>query len=138
MVLPFGRFRYLYVGSGDVARDVSYYRERLGGELLWWFQDFGTQVAGVKVGEGPDVLLAGHRAAPSVLPVWQVDDLGATLDRLEAKGWKRKEGPFGIPDGDCCTWVDPSGNEWAFFEETRPDAMPKAYADPKNRHAVRP
>jgi hypothetical protein len=133
---PFGSLRYLYVGSSDVLRDVAYYRDVLGGELVWWFEDFGTQVAGMRIGEGPDVLLAGHRPAPSVLPIYQVERLKATVKDLKARGWNKKEGPFGIPDGDCYTYEDPSGNEWAFFEETRPDAMPNAYKDPKNKHAV--
>lgn len=138
MAVPLGPLRYLYVGSSDVARDVAYYRVRMGGELLWWFEDFGTQVAGIKLGDGPDVLLAGHRSVPSVLPVWQVRELKATVHGLEKRGWTKKEGPFGIPDGDCITWLDPSGNEWAFIEQRRPDAMIKAYRDKSNRHAVRP
>lgn len=138
MPRPFGRLRYLYVGSSDVPRDVAYHRDVLGGLLLWWFEDFGTQVAGIGMGNGPDVLLAGHRPAPSVLPIWQVADLNETMKTLESTGWNRKQGPFGIPDGDCCLWEDPTGNEWACFEETRPDAMPNAYRDPENKHAVHP
>jgi predicted enzyme related to lactoylglutathione lyase len=138
MALPFGALRYLYVGSSDVPRDVAYYRDVLGGALLWWFEDFGTQVAGMRVGGGPDVLLAGHRHAPGVLPIYEVEALKDTMKTLEARGWQRKDGPFGIPDGDCCTFEDPSGNEWAIFEATRPDAMPTAYKDMQNRHAVGP
>ena len=36
-------------------------------------------------------------------------------------------GPFGIPDGPCYTFRDPSGNELAIFGNERPDALEREY-----------
>ena len=122
--MPLGRLEYLYVGSKDVAKDLAYYVDVLGAEVVWDFSEFGTRVAGVRLFEqGPMVLLAGHRHAPSVLPVHAVPDLDAAEKALRARGWK-PEGPrFGIPDGDCYLYKDPSGNELAIYEDSRPHAL---------------
>lgn len=125
---PFAALRYLYVGSADVARDVAWYTSVLGATVVWDFEAFGTRVAAVDVG-GPLVLLAGHRPAPSVLPVHAVADLEATAQALRERGWTAKEGPFGLPDGTAYLYEDPSGNEWCFFEEERPSALVGRYAE---------
>jgi predicted enzyme related to lactoylglutathione lyase len=134
----FGRLKYLYIGVDDFPATLRYHTEVLGARLVWHFHDFGTDVAAVELGEGPLLLLAEHRHAPSVLPIFIVDDLEATVADLRKNGWVPLAGPFGIPDGDCYTYQDPSGNEFAFFEDTRPDALVAAYAKTTNEHAVRP
>jgi predicted enzyme related to lactoylglutathione lyase len=134
---PLGALRYLYVGSADFAKDHAYYRDVLGAEEVWHFAAFGANVAAFRVGDGPLVLLADHRHAPSCLPVYQVPDLDATVRALESRGWRAAGEPFGIPDGTCVRFDDPSGNEWAFFEEERPGAMEGSYADRRNPRAVR-
>ena len=122
--MPLGRLEYLYLGSKDVAKDLAYYVDVLGAEVVWDFSDFGTRVAGVRLFEsGPMILLAGHRHSPSLLPVFHVDDLDTTEKSLRAKGW-RPEGPrFGIPDGECYLFKDPSGNELALYENSRPHVL---------------
>lgn len=124
MPMPLGRLEYLYVGSKDVAKDLAYYKDVLGAEVVWDFSDFGTRVTGLRLfASGPMVLLAGHRDAPSALPVFAVADLDATERELRARGWQ-PEGPrFGIPDGDCYLFKDPSGNEYAIYEDSRPHAL---------------
>lgn len=124
----FGRLRFLYTPTKDTGRDVAWYVDVLGAELVWRFQAFGADVAGLRVGDGPLVLLADHRHGP-VLPIWQVDDLAATMRALEAKGWRAEGEPFGIPNGDCVVFKDPSGNELALFEDQRPNAMEDAYSE---------
>lgn len=119
-----GRLEYIYVGSADVEKDLAYYRDVLGAEVVWDFSEFGTRVAGVRLlGERPMVLIAGHRHAPSVLPVFAVNDLDVAERELRARGWTPKGARFGIPDGDCYLFADPSGNEWAMYEDTRPRAL---------------
>ena len=152
--VPIGRHEYLYLGRKDVAKDLAYYVDVLGAEVVWDFSDFGTgvaaagpraseaskgtededaserseryevRVAGVRLfAEGPMVLIAGHRHSPSLLPVFHVEDLDKTDKELRARGWK-PEGPrFGIPDGDCYLFKDPSGNELALYENSRPHAL---------------
>lgn len=122
--MPVGRLEYLYLGSADVARDLAYYRDVLGAEVVWDFSEFGTRVAGVRLfAEGPMVLLAGHRHAPSALPVFAVPDLDDAERELRARGWRPEGGRFGIPDGDCYLFRDPTGNEWAIYEDSRPHAL---------------
>src|SRR5687768_13806220 len=74
MAGPFGPLRYLYVGSSDVAADLAAWT-KAGAQVVWDKAGFGTRVAAVRVGEGPLWLVAGHRPAPSVLPIFAVPDL---------------------------------------------------------------
>jgi predicted enzyme related to lactoylglutathione lyase len=114
---------YLYVGSSDVDRDLTFYREQLGGELVWRSEGLGTEVAAVRLGDGPLVLLADHRSAPSALPIWSVEDLDDELARLRAAGWAERARRVEVPDGPCAVLVDPSGNEVALLERVRPGVM---------------
>ncbi len=114
---------YLYVGSADIDADLAFYRDRLGGELVWRSEGFGAEVAAVRLGDGPLLLLADHRAAPSVLPIWAVEDLDAEMTRLRAAGWEADARRVEVPDGPCAILVDPSGNEVALLERVRPDVM---------------
>lgn len=137
MALPLGRLRFLYVGSFDYDADLRMLRDQLGAEKVWEFHDFGARVAAYRTNHGPLHLVADHRPAPSVLPVYEVDDLEATVKDWKAKGLEAKECPFGIPNGDCYLYEDPSGNAFAIFEDIRPNAMEEAYPDAQNEHAVR-
>lgn len=122
--VPFGRLEYLYVGSSDVEKDLAYYRDVLGAEVAWDFTDFGTRVAGLRLFEdGPMWLLAGHRPVPSVLPVFAVRSLDEAEATLRPRGWTPEGARFGLPDGDALLFKDPSGNELAIYEDTRPHAL---------------
>jgi lactoylglutathione lyase len=114
---------YLYVGSTDVGRDLGFYRDRLGGELVWRSEGLGAEVAAVRLGNGPLVLLADHRPAPSALPIWAVEDLDDELERLRAAGWADAARRVEVPDGPCAVLVDPSGNEIVLLERVRPGVM---------------
>src|SRR3989442_5223936 len=72
---PFGRLRYLYMGTSNVQKDVDYYTKVLGARKIWDISSFGTRVAALRLGEGPLFLLADHRPAPSCILIFQVDDL---------------------------------------------------------------
>lgn len=134
---PLGRLTYLYLGTADFERDLAWWRDVVGAPLVWSFEAFGAKVAALRVSEGPLLLLADHRPAPSLLPVYAVDDLDAAERDLRARGW-RPEGPrFGIPDGPCVLFRDPSGNEFALYGDERPGALEAAYADETNARARR-
>lgn len=120
---PFGPLTYLYVGSADVGRDIDYYRDVLGAEVVWDSEAFGTRVAAVRLAAGPLVLLAGHRPARSVIQIYQVPSLRTVSGTLRKRGWKPKGEAFGVPDGSCLLFEDPTGNELAILEVLRPDAM---------------
>ena len=120
MAIEGARLIYLYVGSNDVEADVAFYRDQLGGELVWRKTGFGAEVAAVRLGEGPLVLLADHRPAPSVLQIWAVADLRRARKELEAAGWDGLGVQVEVPDGPCLVLSDPSGNEIALLEQVRP------------------
>ena len=120
MALPLGPLRFLYVGSSDVGRDLKAYLAA-GAEEVWDKTAFGTRVAAVRTGPGPLVLLAGHRPAPSILPVHEVADLKAAAKLLRKSGWTAEGDAFEIPNGPCRLVKDPSGNELALFQDVRPD-----------------
>ncbi|HEV8361429.1 MAG TPA: VOC family protein [Candidatus Thermoplasmatota archaeon] len=129
MAPPFGALRFLYVGSAKFAQDLRYYTDVLGAPKVWHARAFGAEVAAVRMSEqGPLLLLADHRPAGTCMPVYEVPDLGKAVRALRERGWKEHAGPFGIPNGDCYTFRDPSGNELAMFEDERPLAMQGADA----------
>jgi predicted enzyme related to lactoylglutathione lyase len=121
---PLGRLEYLYIGSSDVEKDLAYYRDVLGAEVVWDFQEFGTRVFAVRLAARPPlVILAGHRPAPSVLPIFAVDDLEKTENELRRKGWKPEGPPVEVPDGPCYLFKDASGNELALLGSVRPRVL---------------
>lgn len=120
---PFGTLRFLYVGSSDVKRDLDYYEKVLGSRKVWDHTAFGTRVAAVEVCDGPLLLLAGHRPAPSVLPIFQVENLKVSEKELRSRGWKAEGGRTEIPNGPCFVFKDPSGNQLAIFRDMRPGTL---------------
>lgn len=131
-----GPLRYLYVGSANVEKDLAIHREVLGGELVWRFRKFGADVAAVRHGEGPLLLLADHRPAGSVLPLYAVDDLEALRTELTGRGLE--VGPtVATPDGPCLLVENVSGFAFGALEQHRPRALESAWADPHNTSAVR-
>ena len=132
---PFGDLVYLYVGSADFERDLSFYRDTLGAPVVWSFSRFGARVAALRLGGGPLFLIADHRPAPSCLPIYAVKDLAATLAALAARGFHAEGPPFEVPDGPCQRFDDPSGNALAILQIDRPDALVAAYHDPGTPHA---
>ena len=137
MTPPLGKLEYLYVGTADFDRDCAYYANVLGAERVWAFLAFGARVAAFRVCQGPLFLLADHRPASSCMPVLAVADLDATIAALKARGWQSEGEVFEIPNGPCYRFVDPSGNPYALFQNDRPEAMERAYADKDNANAIR-
>ena len=122
-VSQLGRLVYLYVGSEDVPGDLAFYRDRLGAEVVWHERAMGTEVAAVRLGEGPLVLLADHRQARSILPIWAVEDVDAARESLERSGWGGPIGRVEVPDGPCLLLRDPTGNEIGLLQQIRPGIM---------------
>jgi len=137
MQSPLGRLEYLYVGTAAFDRDVAYYRDVLGAEVVWAFAAFGAKVAALRVCDGPLLLLADHRPAPSCMPVLAVENLEVTVGELKKRCWQSEGEPFEIPNGPCYRFTDPSGNPLALFQNLRPNAMEQAYADTSNPNAIR-
>jgi hypothetical protein len=112
---------FLYMPSRDVAADLEYFTEVLGGRVAFAIEGMGTRVAAVELTEGPPrVLLADHLEGESPILVYRVADLRAALAELESRGWER--GPtLEIPQGPCCSFHTPGGHRIALYELTRPE-----------------
>ena len=129
--------RFLYVGSDDSERDLRAWLAGPGARLRWRFDAFGSVVAAVDLGPGPLVLVADHRPAGSVLPIYAVADLDEATETLVAGGWTKHLGPLGTPEGPATVLADPSGTAVALLRVDRPGAMDHAYADDTKPHAPR-
>lgn len=136
-VLDLGPPAYLYLGVDDVRAAIGFYERALGAELLWHFRRFGTEVAAVSVShDGPQVLLAEHRPAPSCIPIWTVPDVAALVAHLAVAGFADRGVSEGTPDGPVHVLRDLDGNELGFLQQDAPDALVARYADSDNDAAV--
>ena len=99
---PFQQLDFLYTPSRDVATDLVYFTEVLGGRVVFAIEAMGTRVAAVQLTTGPPlVLLADHVEGERPILVYRVADLGAALAGLEARGWLMAhefvDNPAGMP-----------------------------------------
>jgi len=126
--------RYLYVGAPDTEAALSSWLRLPGARLRWRFRRFGADVAAVDLGAPPVVLVADHRPAGSVLPIFAVADLDVALAGL-GDDWVVDIGPMGTPEGPTCVVRNAGGCAIALLQVDRPDALDGAFtAD--NPHAV--
>jgi catechol 2,3-dioxygenase-like lactoylglutathione lyase family enzyme len=115
-------FDFLYMPSTDVARDLGYYRDVLGAEIVFAIEAFGTRVAHVKLTDGgPRLLLAQHLDGEAPVLLHRVDDLDAAVEQLRRAG-ATIEAEFGFPHGPGAKLLTPGGQHLAFYELTRPEA----------------
>lgn len=118
----FDQLDFLYVPSRDVAADLAFYTDALGGEVVFAIEAFGTRVAQVRVTEGgPRLLLAGHLEGEAPVLVYRVGNLDEAIAALERRG-AEIEARFGIPHGPGATLRSPGGQRLAIYELTRPEA----------------
>jgi catechol 2,3-dioxygenase-like lactoylglutathione lyase family enzyme len=119
---PFERLDFIYMPSSDIARDLVFYRDVLGGELVFAIEAMGTRVAQVKLGEtGPRLLLADHLGGEAPILVFRVGDLDAAVAQLRDRG-AEVESRFGIPHGPCATLRTTGRERLAIYELSRPEA----------------
>ena len=119
---PFDQLDFLYTPSGDVAADVRWFTEVLGGRLVFAIEAMGARVAMVALTEGPPhVLLTDHLEGDRPVFVYRVASIEETLAGLEERGWERV-GSFEIPQGPCCSFWGPGGHRIAVYEVARPGA----------------
>jgi hypothetical protein len=120
--LPFHRLDFLYTPSRDVAADLAYFTDVLGGRVVFAVEAMGARVAAIELAESsPLVLLTDHVEGDRPILVYRVDDLRDALDALQARGWVR-EHTFEIPHGPCCSFRTPGGHRIALYQLTRPEA----------------
>ncbi|MCW2954394.1 MAG: Glyoxalase-like domain [Conexibacter sp.] len=119
----FERLDFIYMPSRDVAADVAYYTDVIGGRLVFAIERFGTRVAMVRIAAaGPDLLLAGHLEGPAPILVHRVVDLDETVARLRERGWDPAP-LIEIPHGPCCAFHTPGGHHLAAYQLTRPERV---------------
>ena len=117
----FEQLDFVYTPSRDVAADLAYFVEVLGGRVVFAIDSMGTRVAAVELTEGPPlVLLADHVEGERPILVYRVADLAEALAALESGGWERQH-TFEIPHGPCCSFRTPGGHRVALYQLTRPE-----------------
>jgi catechol 2,3-dioxygenase-like lactoylglutathione lyase family enzyme len=113
---------FLYVPSRDVAADLRFYTDVLGGEVVFAIEAFGARVARIALGEdGPALVLADHLEGDAPVLIHRVGDLDRVLAELERRGLLL-ESRFEIPHGPCAELRSPGGQRLAVYELTRPGA----------------
>ena len=118
---PFRSLDFLYVPSRDVAEDLRWFGEVLGGRVVFAIDSMGTRVAAVELSEDPPlVLLTDHLEGDRPILVFRVPDLDVALGILEGRGWRR-EHRFEIPHGPICSFEGPGGHRVALYQLTRPE-----------------
>ena len=94
---------FVYVPAPDIDSSVKYYKDVLGGELLWKIHAFGVWVACIKLskeGDTPYILLADHIKQNDVMLIYRVENLENSVLALKSRGWK-EEKRIEIPPGPC-------------------------------------
>ena len=116
----FEQLDYVYMPSADVAADVAYFTDVLGGRLVFAIDGMGTRVAMVALTEDPPrILLAGHLDGDTPVLVYRVADLATATADLAVRGWTQGQ-TLEIPQGPVCSFTAPGGQRLAIFELTRP------------------
>jgi catechol 2,3-dioxygenase-like lactoylglutathione lyase family enzyme len=116
----FEHLDYVYMPSRDVAADVTYFTDVLGGRLVFAIDGMGTRVAMVALTEdAPRILLAGHLDGDRPVLVYRVDDLPKAMAELEARGWEPGHS-LEIPQGPVCSFTAPGGQRLAIYQLARP------------------
>jgi hypothetical protein len=113
---------FLYVPSANVEVETRYFTEVLGGELEFSVKAMATRVAGIRLGAGPLLLLAGHLKGDTPILIYRVGDLNSTMSEMEGHGWQPTEA-FEIPHGPCCVFTAEGGMRLGLYELERPEAF---------------
>ncbi|MEA2356179.1 MAG: hypothetical protein QOD61_2308 [Solirubrobacteraceae bacterium] len=118
----FDRLDFVYLPTRDAAADVEHFTARLGGELVFAIEAFGTRVAMLCLSPGaPTLLLAEHLEGDQPVMVHRVEDLPRAVAELEARGVTIGAG-FEIPHGPAVEVLNPGPQRIALYQVTRPEA----------------
>jgi hypothetical protein len=118
--MSFEHLDYIYTPSRDVAADMRYFTDVLGGRLVFAIDAMGTRVAMVELTEqAPRILLTDHLEGEVPILVYRVANLPDAMKELESRGWERGK-TLEIPQGPVCSFHAPGGQRIALYELTRP------------------
>jgi hypothetical protein len=114
---------YLYVPSKNVAADVRYFTEVLGGRLAFAIEAMGTRVAQLELSAGPpSIVLSGHLDGEVPILVYRVADLEMATRDLKSNGWSAGHS-LEIPQGPVTSFTAPGGQRLAIYELARPGVI---------------
>jgi hypothetical protein len=118
----FDRLDFIYLPSRDVAGDVEHFTGRLGADLVFAIEAFGTRVAMVRLApEPPPLLFAGHLQGDQPILVYRVGSLDRAIGKLR-DGLVAIGVEFEIPHGRGVEVTNPGPQRIAVYERTRPGA----------------
>ena len=123
----FKRLVYIYIGTSNYEADYNFYKNILGAERIWEFENFGARVAAFDLCGETYLLIADHVPAPGKRLIYEVENLTEAAKQLKARGWKSDGSRFEVPDGPCLNFKDESGNEYAILQMTRPHLLEKEF-----------
>jgi hypothetical protein len=116
----FDQLDYVYMPSSDVAADVAWFTDVLGGRLVFAIEAMGTRVAMIELTpDPPRLILAGHLEGERSILVYRVDDLERSSAELRERGWDEGHA-LEIPQGPVRSFSAPGGQRVAIYELTRP------------------
>jgi hypothetical protein len=119
-MMVFEGLDYVYIPSRDVAADMAYFTDVLGGRLVFAIEAMGTRVAMIALTEEPPrLLLADHLEGDVPILVYRVASLAEAVGDLELRGWKQGK-TLEIPQGPVSSFEAPGGQRLALYELTRP------------------
>ena len=117
---PFARLDYIYTPSRDVAQDVRFFREVMGGRIAFAIDAMGARVAKIELTpDPPHVLLADHLEGDRAVMVYRVADLDRAVKKLRKSGWKKGRS-IELPVGSAFSLSSPGGHRIALYEASRP------------------
>jgi hypothetical protein len=118
----FDRLDFVYLPSRDVAADVMHFSRRLGAEVVFAIEAFGTRVAMVRLApDPPPLLLAGHLDGDQPVLVYRVADLDRSIAQLREREVE-VGARFEIPHGPGAELTNPGPQRVALYERSRPGA----------------
>jgi hypothetical protein len=118
----FDRLDFVYLPSRDVAADVMHFSGRLGAEVVFAIEAFGTRVAMIRMNpDPPALLLAEHLEGDQPVLVYRVADLDRAITELGDRGVEVAV-RFEIPHGPGAELANPGPQRVALYQLTRPGA----------------
>jgi hypothetical protein len=119
----FEQLDYLYTPSRDVAADMRFFIDVLGGHLGFAVEGMGARVAMVVLASGPPhLLLADHLDGDRPILVYRVASLHKATAELKRRGLKRQHA-VELPMGAASSFVTTGGHRLALYELSRPNVL---------------